>query len=157
MKKTLLAFAAIAAFGAAQTTLAQTTPNSRDQAEVIISQIQADKRAVVLDAMNLSDAEVAKFTPIYDDYQAKMKGIMTRGTDVITKFASNYDSMTDDAAKSIMKDFFKVRDDRNALVKEYAKKMEKALPPTKVLRWVQVENKLNALLDFEAARLVPLS
>jgi hypothetical protein len=157
MKKTLLAFAAIAAFGAAQTTLAQTTPNSRDQAEVIISQIQADKRAVVLDAMNLSDAEVAKFTPIYDDYQAKMKGIMTRGTDLITKFASNYDSMTDDAAKSIMKDFFKVRDDRNALVKEYAKKMEKALPPTKVLRWVQVENKLNALLDFEAARLVPLS
>jgi hypothetical protein len=157
MKKTLLAFAAIAAFGAAQTTLAQTTPNSRDQAEVIISQIQADKRAVVLDAMNLSDAEVAKFTPIYDDYQAKMKGIMTRGTDVITKFASNYESMTDDAAKSIMKDFFKVRDDRNALVKEYAKKMEKALPTTKVLRWVQVENKLNALLDYEAARLVPLS
>jgi hypothetical protein len=35
--------------------------------------------------------------------------------------------------------------------------MEKALPPSKVLRWVQVENKLNALLDFEAAKIVPLT
>jgi hypothetical protein len=56
-----------------------------------------------------------------------------------------------------MKDFFKVRDDRNALVREYAGKFDKVLPTTKVLRWVQVENKLNALLDFEAARLVPLT
>jgi hypothetical protein len=157
MKKMLFAFAAVATIGAAGTTLAQTTPNTRDQTEVIISQIQADKRAVVLDALNLSDAEIAKFTPIYDDYQAEMKVIMGRGSEVVNKFASNYDTMTDDAAKSIMKDFFKVRDDRNALVKNYAKKMEKALPATKVLRWVQVENKLNALLDYEAARLVPLS
>jgi hypothetical protein len=157
MKKILLAFAAVAAVGVTQTTLAQTTPNSRDQAEVIISQIQADKRAVVLDAMNLNDAEIAKFTPIYDDYQAEMKSLMGRSSDVVNKFAANYDTMTDDAAKSIMSDFFKVRDDRNALVKKYAKKMEKALPPSKVLRWVQVENKLNALLDYEAARIVPLT
>jgi len=157
MKKILIAFAAVAALGAVETTLAQTAPNSRDETELLISQVQADKRAVVLEAMNLSDPEVAKFTPIYDAYQAEMKGIMMRGTDVINKFASNYDTMTDDAAKSIMSDFFKVRDDRNALVKQYAKKFEKALPATKVLRWVQVENKLNALLDFEAARIVPLS
>jgi hypothetical protein len=65
--------------------------------------------------------------------------------------------MTDDAAKSILNDFFKVRDDRVAIMKKYAKKMEKALPPSKVLRWVQVENKLNALLDFEAAKIVPLT
>jgi len=157
MKKLLLALTAVTALGAVQTTLAQTTPNPRDQAELIISQIQADKRAVVLEAMNLTDAEVAKFAPIYDDYQADMQNIARRTADVINKFASNYDTMTDDAAKSILKDFFKVRDDRSALLKSYAKKMEKALPASKVLRWVQVENKLNALLDFEAARIVPLS
>ena len=86
-----------------------------------------------------------------------MKDVMTRGSDVLNKFAANYGSMTDDAAKGIMKDFFKVRDDRNALVKKYAKKMGRALPATKVLQWVQVENKLNALLDVEAASIVPLS
>jgi Spy/CpxP family protein refolding chaperone len=157
MKKILLALAAVAAIGAAQTTLAQTGPNSRDQTELLLSQIQADKRAVVFEAMDLTDAEVAKFTPIYDEYQNEMKGLMTRGTEVVNKFADNYGSMTDDAAKSILNDFFKVRDDRVAIMKKYAKKMEKALPPSKVLRWVQVENKLNALLDFEAAKIVPLT
>jgi capsular polysaccharide biosynthesis protein len=157
MKKMLLAVAAVAALGATGTTLAQTTPNSRDQTELLVSQIQTDKRAVVLAAMKMSDAEVAKFTPIYDAYQAETKELIKRGTEVLNMFASNYDTMTDDAAKSILKDFFKVRDDRQALVKKYAKKLEKELPATKVLRWVQIENKLNALLDYEAARIVPLS
>jgi hypothetical protein len=154
MNKALIALVAVAALGAFDGAAAQ---NTRDQTELLISQIQTDKRAVVLQAMNLSDVEVKKFGPIYDQYQVEMKGIMQRSSDVITKFANSYGSMTDDAAKSIMKDFFKVRDERNALVREYAGKFDKVLPTTKVLRWVQVENKLNALLDFEAARLVPLT
>lgn len=154
MKKILIAFAAVAALGAFEGAAAQ---NARDETELLISQIQTDKRAVVFQAMNLSDAEVEKFGPIYDQYQVEMKGVMQRGSDVITRFADNYGSMTDDAAKSIMKDFFKVRDERNALVKKYADKFDKVLPTTKVLRWVQVENKLNALLDVQAASIVPLS
>jgi len=82
---------------------------------------------------------------------------MSRGSDVINKFAANYGSMTDDAAKGIMKDFFKVRNERNALVEKYAKKLGRELPATKVLQWVQVENKLNTLLDAEAASIIPLS
>jgi hypothetical protein len=56
-----------------------------------------------------------------------------------------------------MKDWFKLRDERNALQKKYAKQMGRALPPTKVLQWVQIENKLNALLDVQAAGVIPVS
>jgi hypothetical protein len=42
-------------------------------------------------------------------------------------------------------------------VKSYSKKFAKVLPPTKVLRWVQVENKLESVLAVEAARIVPLA
>jgi len=154
MKKILIALAAVASLGAADFAAAQ---NTRDDTELLISQIQTDKRAVVLRAMNLSDAEMAKFTPIYDSYQAEMKNLMQRGSDVVNNFAANYANMTDEAAKSILKDFFKVRDDRNALVKKYAKQFDKVLPTSKVLRWVQIENKLNAVLDVEAASIIPLS
>ena len=156
MKQFAIALTALAAFGAADAALAQTM-NTRDQNEVLISQIQSDKRAVVLSALQLTDTQVAAFTPIYDEYQREMKGVMTRGSDVINKFAANYGSMTDDAAKGIMKDFFKVRNERNALVEEYAKKFGRVLPATKVLQWVQVENKLNTLLDAEAASIIPLA
>jgi len=156
MKPLLLAFAAFAALGAADVTLAQTS-SLRSDTELLISQIQSDKRAVVLAAMDLSDQEVAAFTPIYDEYQREMKDVYQRGTEVMNKFAANYDSMTDDAAKAITKDFFEVRDDRYDLTEKYAKKLGKVLPASDVLRWVQVENKLNALLDYEAASMVPLA
>jgi len=156
MKKILIAFAALAALGAAEATLAQAT-NTRDDTELLISQIQTDKRAIVLSTLQLTDPQVQAFTPIYDEYQREMKDLMTRGSEIINKFAANYGAMTDDAAKDIMKDFFKLRDDRNAVLEKYSKRMQKALPPTKVLQWLQVENKLNALLDVEAAASIPIS
>jgi len=156
MKTLLIAFTALVAFGAADAALAQGT-NAKDDTQLLISQIQTDKRAVVLSAMQLTDAEVAAFTPIYDKYQADMKKQFERAVEMLNKFSANYGSMTDDAAKDIMKDWFKLRDERNATMKKYAKEMGRALPPTKVLQWVQIENKLNALLDVQAASVIPVS
>lgn len=156
MKKYLIALAALAAFGTADAALAQAT-NAKDDMQLLISQIQTDKRAIVLASMQLTDAEVTAFTPIYDKYQADMKAQFERAIEMLNKFAANYGSMTDDAAKDIMKDWFKLRDQRNAIMKKYAKEMGRALPPTKVLQWVQIENKLNALLDVQAASVIPVS
>lgn len=156
MTKLLVAFTALAAFGVADAALAQGT-NVKDDTELLISQIQTDKRAVVLSAMQLTDAEVAAFTPIYDKYQADMKKQFADAVEMLNKFAANYGSMTDDAAKDILKDWFKLRDERNDTMKKYAKEMGRALPPTKVLQWVQIENKLNALLDAQAASVIPVS
>jgi Spy/CpxP family protein refolding chaperone len=156
MKNILIAVAALAAFGASDLSFAQAT-NVKDDTELLISQIQTDKRAVVLSAMDLTDAQVAAFTPIYDKYQADMKEQFASAVEMLNKFAANYGSMTDDAAKDILKDWFKLRDSRNATMKKYAKQMERELPATKVLQWVQIENKLNTLLDVQAASVVPVS
>jgi hypothetical protein len=128
-----------------------------DDNQQLIAQIQTDKRAVVLEAMALDDAQVAAFTPIYDAYQAERKLLMQRGVDLINAYASNYDSMTDAAAKGLLKDWFKLKDDELALVKKYAKKFDTVLPTTKVLRFVQVENKLNTLLSLPAIANIPLA
>jgi len=156
MKKLLIAVAALASLGAASQAPAQTA-NSIDEAQVLISQIQTDKRAIVLRTLELTDAQVAVFTPIYDQYQAEMKALFERGAANLDKFAANFGSMTDDAASAILKDAFKIRDDRNAVMRKYAKKLDKVLPSTKVLQWAQVENKLNTLLDMQAAVSIPIA
>jgi hypothetical protein len=156
MKKFLITVAGIAALGAAVQAPAQ-TPNAIDEAQVLISQIQTDKRAVVLQTLALTDAQVAAFTPIYDQYQAEMKVLFERGAAVLDKFAANFGSMTDEAASSILKESLKIRDDRNAIMRKYAKKLDKVLPSTKVLQWAQVENKLNTLLDMQAAAVIPIA
>lgn len=156
MKRILITLAGLAAFGATVPSIAQTT-NAKDDVELLISQIQADKRAIVLRTLDLSDAQVAAFTPIYDAYQAEMKALMERGSAVLDKFAANFGSMTDEAAKEILKEALKIRDDRNATMRKYAKKLERELPAVKVLQWVQIENKLNTLLDVEAAAVIPIA
>jgi secreted Zn-dependent insulinase-like peptidase len=156
MKRILITLAGLAAFGATVPAFAQTT-NARDDVELLISQIQTDKRAIVLRTLDLTDAQVAAFTPIYDAYQAEMKVLMERGSAMLDKFAANFGSMTDEAAKDILKEAFKIRDDRNATLRKYAKKLERELPAVKVLQWVQVENKLNTLLDVEAAAAIPIA
>ncbi len=159
MKKILIALAAVATLGATQGALAQTSGeiSMSDQEQLLIAKIQGDKRAIVLSTLQLTDAEVQVFTPIFDKYQAEMKKLATRYSDVLNKFASNYDSMTDDAAEAILKESFKVREDRNDLLKDYAKRMGKQLPATKVLRWVQIENKMASLLDWQMAQIIPLA
>ena len=157
MKKThllpLAALLAIAGVGAAS---AQGTVNMTDQDQLLISQIQTDKRAVVLKTMNLTDAQVKVFTPIYDQYQAEMKKLLQRNSDLVNKYAATYETLTDAEAKKLLDEAFKLRIDRTETLRKYARKMEKVLPATKVLRFVQIENKLTTLLDWQAAQLIPL-
>ena len=149
----LAALLAITGVGAAS---AQGTVNMTDQDQLLISQIQTDKRAVVLKTMNLSDAQVAVFTPIYDQYQAEMKKLFQRNSDLVNKYAATYETMTDADAKKLLEEAFKLRIERTETLRKYARKMEKVLPATKVLRFVQIESKLTALLDWQAAQLIPL-
>lgn len=156
MKHLKLALAATALLATAAPFAAQ-AQSTYDDTQQLIAQIQADKRAVVLKAMALDDAQMTAFTPIYDAYQADRKLLMQRGIDLINAYSSNYDSMTDDAAKKLLKDWFKLREDEDALVKKYTKRMDQELPTTKVLRFVQVENKLDTLLRLPAIQAVPLA
>ncbi len=157
MKKFLIGVVAMAALGATEGSFAQIRSSATDDINVLISQVQSDKRTVVFQAMGLTDDELKAFTPIYDEYQAEMKKQFTRAGELINAYASNYDSMTDKAAKDLLGQILDLRDERNATVRKYAKKMGGKLPPTKVLRWVQIENKLLALLDWQAAQVIPLA
>ncbi len=133
MKNRNFLFAAsLTALVALASPLVAQAQSTYDDTQQLIAQIQSDKRAIVLKAMALDDAQVAAFTPIYDAYQAKRKVLMQRGADLVDEYASNYGSMTDDAAKKLLKEWFALVDDENDLVQSTAKKLGKVLPATKV-------------------------
>jgi hypothetical protein len=131
--------------------------STHDEQQQLIAQIQADKRAIVLKTLALDDAQVEAFTPLYDKYQVERKKLFDRAADLLDLYASSYESMTDDAAKQILKDWFSLQDDEVALTRKYAKQLEKVLPPAKVIRFVQVENKLDTLVRLKAVANTPLA
>ena len=158
MKKIAIALASVAALSGSPMTIAQTVGSvelANNQA--LIKELQTEKRQVMLDTLKLTPEQNAKFMPIYDEYQAEMKKIMTEGSNLRNRlFVADYGGMTDVESKQIQKDMFKLRKDRVDLLDKYAGKLDKELPATKVFQFVQVENKIQSLLDVAAAASIPM-
>lgn len=154
MNKSFVAIAALAVCAVSGQLSAQST---NDENKALLSQIQTDKRAIVLKGLELTASESAAFIPIYDEYEAERKQLADRTVALLDKFVANYESMTDDAARGILKDWLSLEDSRLDVTKKYAKRFEKVLPAPKVLRFVQIENKLDTLLQQRAVANIPLA
>ena len=158
MKKILFALTAVAALGATHTTFAQSVGATElANTQALIAELQKDKRQVMLDTLALTPEQLKVFMPIYDEYQAEMKKLMTSATNLNNRlFVADFGGMTDVESKAIMKQAFKLRKDRIDLLDKYAGKLDRKLPSTKVFQFVQVENKIQALLDVAAAATIPI-
>jgi hypothetical protein len=63
--------------------------------------------------------------------------------------------MTDEIATSLLKQFLALERDHVALLTSYVPRFQKVLPPRKVARLYQIENKARALVNYELARSIP--
>jgi len=158
MKKLLIALASVAAIGATQSSVAESVGAAElANTQELIREIQADRRQVMLYTLALEPDQLAAFTPIYDEYQAEQAKLMTSASNLSNRlFVADLGGITDEESKSIMKDAFKLRHERLNLLEKYAGKLDRKLPATKVAQFVQVENKIMALLDVAAAASVPI-
>jgi hypothetical protein len=158
MKKIVIALASVAALSGSPMTFADSVGAAElANTQALIKELQTDKRAVMLDTLALTPQQLEKFLPIYDEYQVEMKKIYTASANLQNRlFVSDYGGMTDVESKAILKDAFKLRKDRIDTLDKYAGKLEKQLPATKVFQFVQVENKITALLDVAAAASIPM-
>jgi len=154
----MIALASVAALGAAPVTFADSVGAAElAKTQELISAIQADRRQIMFDTLALKPNQLAEFTPIYDEYQAEQAKLMTSATNLSNRlFVADLGGITDEESKSIMKDAFKLRHERLNMLEKYAGKLDKKLPSTKVAQFVQVENKIMALLDVAAAASIPI-
>jgi hypothetical protein len=124
-----------------------------EQARTIIA---TDRKLIVSQALALSGAQSNAFWPIYDRYMAELKQAGDLRVKVITDYAANYDSMSDEVAKQLVADGLKYQEKVVDIRRKYVSKFRKAIPDTKLARFYQVENKLDAITDFALARQIPL-
>ena len=137
---------------------AQNTPPSADAANMQIARekLRADKKMLVAENMQLTDAESAKFWPVYDAYQADQAALNDRTAKVIQDFAANFKSMTDPTADRLLTDMLKIERERVDLLDKYRPKFAGALPATKVARYYQIERKVQSIINYELADKIPL-
>lgn len=126
--------------------------------EILKQKLKADKKLLVAGNMDLSDADAKKFWPIYDAYQKDLEQVNQKLGQTIKEYAEAFNKgpVQDNTAKKLLNDAFSVEEQELKLKRTYAEKLEKVLPYSKVARYIQIENKIRALIKMELAQQIPL-
>ncbi|HDO27366.1 MAG TPA: hypothetical protein ENH02_04535 [Bacteroidetes bacterium] len=127
-----------------------------DYMEIQRAALKTEKKAIVADAMQFTDAESKAFWPLYNEYSEKMYTLNTKRYHLIKEFAEHFDTMSDEKALEITGNVLKNNQELLNLKKQYFKKFQKILSGKQVLRYFQVENKIKALVDAQLASEIPL-
>jgi hypothetical protein len=134
--------------------LAQDKP--ADTMQILREKIQADKKLLVATNMDLTEKEAQAFWPIYASYQKDLGLLNGRMLVLLQDFARTYQAMTDEDARKLVDEYLAIERDRVRQKQSYLPKLRQALPEKKVARYLQIENKVEAVIRYELAGKVPL-
>jgi hypothetical protein len=139
---------------------AQAQESTQMTMEILKDKIKADKKLLVATNMNLTDAEAKNFWPLYESYQKELEQINQRLLTTVKSYADAFNAgkgeISNDTAKKLMADALAVEESEVKLRQSYSAKLGKVLPATKVARYLQIENKIRAIVKFELAAQIPL-
>jgi hypothetical protein len=117
--------------------------------------ISADKVSIITDAMQFNDKDAAVFWPIYKKYAYDQSNINDKRVQIIKEYAEKYSTMTDQDAKGMADQMFDFQSERVDLNKKYFKEFNKVLPTLTVVRFFQLENRLDLIVDLQLAANLP--
>jgi hypothetical protein len=134
---------------------AEDTP--ADNMQILVEKIRADKKLLVAENMQLTEVEAKGFWPLYNQYQDELFLLRARTLKLINDYGKSYEKMTNDAAKKLLDEYMTTEGLGLKLRQTFLPKFRNVLPDTKVLRYYQIENKINAALIYELASNIPLT
>ncbi len=156
VKETIGVAIAMMMLGLAPLSLAQDKP--ADNMQILRAKIKADKKLVVATNMELTESEAKGFWPIYGEYQKDLQKINQRLANLLESYAADFrgKSLTDEKAKKLIDEAVAIEQAEAKLKSTYLPKLSKVLPVRKVARYLQIENKIRAVVKYELATGVPL-
>ena len=129
-----------------------------DNMQILLDKVKADKKLLVAGNMELTESEAKGFWPVYEQYQKDLGAINQRIVRLIERYAEDYraNTLTDEKAKKLTNELVAIEQSDGGLQAAYVFKLGKVLPPKKVARYLQLENKIRAAVKYDLAANIPL-
>lgn len=124
-----------------------------------LADIDYERKALVEDNMGLDEKESEKFWPIYNSYRTEADKLSLEHLALLLDYASAYNQgqVTDEEASKLQKRSLELEEERQELKEKYLKRIAKAVSPKRALRFLQIENQLNAMTVMAVSEDVPLA
>jgi hypothetical protein len=137
---------------------AQTKPATADTMQILREKLKGDKKVVVALNMDLNEAEGKAFWPIYDEYQKDLAKINRRTGELLQRYAREYNAgaVKNDEARQMVDELIDIEADEIKRKRAIVAKLNKVLSGKKMARYLQIEQKIRAVVKYELADAVPL-
>lgn len=120
--------------------------------------LQEGRREIIADELRMSDQEAAAFWPVYDAYHSSVMAVRDRQAGIIGDYLKRYRAgeVSEDYAEELLDQGLDIKQDLLKVQRRYLKRFQKALPIRKVVRFYQLESKMDAQIDAQLAVAIPL-
>lgn len=130
-------------------------PNN--EIELVLMAKTAEKKAVVLSNMKLKGETKENFGKLYEEYQVKLMKHRMDEIALIANYAKTHTNMTNENSDKLITQWLTVEEAELALKKEYIAKFKKVMPSADVIRYFQIENRIQLLREAKTANKIPLA
>ena len=126
--------------------------------DILREKVQADKKLLAATNMGLTGSEAKLFWPIYEEYQTHLRKLDRRIRRLLESYAEAHNSktLTNEKARNLIREYLSIEADATKLKGAYIPKLNIMLPAKKVARYIQNENKIWAVFNYDLAAAVPL-
>jgi hypothetical protein len=126
-------------------------------AELLRSDVRAQKVAIITEVMGFTDTEDAAFWPIYREYDLELAKLGDERMALIAEYAKHYASLTDAVADRLATKALDLEARRHAVKAKYYERVKTAVSPRTAVRFLQVEHQLLLLIDLQIASALPIA
>ena len=109
-------------------------------------------------AIKMDSEQAAIFWPLYQKYESELFAIGDQRLALIKRFLAAHKTQTldDQDAQEMATEWFKQSGDRLDLLKKYYTLISDKMSPVQAIQFVQVENRVNMVIDIIIASEMPL-
>lgn len=123
---------------------------------VAVAQTEEMRDRVVRANIELTTEEADKFWPLYVEYREKLGPVTREQIEVVVEYSKVHTNLSDAKATSLFDQWLSLRKKESKIKSRYLKKFRRVLSPKHAIRYVQIENKLDAAIEWDAALSIPL-
>ena|SRR5688572_29717427 len=158
----MLAVLVLCAAGAHGQSAPQSEPQAKTlnlsvYAELLRSDVRAQKVAILTEVMGFTESEDSAFWPIYREYDLAMAKLGDERVALIGEYATSYAQLTDATADRLAARALDLEARRQALKAKCYEQVKTALSPRTAMRFLQVEHQLLLLIDLQIAAVLPIA
>lgn len=128
---------------------------SSDDIAIIQDIYGKSKTELVNDFLNLKEPQATAFKEVYNNYETERKALGQKKIQLISDYAANYDTLTDENADELTKNNLKINVDQEKLFSKTYGKAKKAIGAINAAKFIQLEQYLQTTIRAEVQDAIP--